>query len=98
MPAMTRIGDVAVGVCCCHSDPTCVGWAGVYVSGDPTVNVEGSPDSRVGDIVVGCHAQVAVGYSATVNSGGLGTTRVGDATAGCTTGTNVSGAGTAKAG
>lgn len=92
MPAVTRIGDIAVGICCCH--PVCVGWVGTYVTGAGTVIAEGSPDSRLGDVVVGCHAQVAVSASPNVISEGIATTRIGDSTAGCTVGTNVTGAGT----
>ena len=92
MPALTRIGDIAVGVCCCHKK--CRGWVGTYVTGANTVIVEGSPDSRLGDVVVGCHAQVAVTASPNVLSEGIHTTRIGDSTAGCTSGTNVTGAAT----
>ena len=97
MPAVTRIGDIAVGICCCGGCPPycpCIPWVGVYISGAGTVNAEGSPDSRIGDVVVGCHPQVAVGGSPTVNSEGSPTTRIGDGTAGCTVGVNVTGAGT----
>lgn len=93
MPALTRIGDISVGICCCGHDG-CVGWVGTYVTGAGSVIAEGSPDSRLGDVVVGCHVQVAVSASPNVFSEGPPTTRIGDATAGCTSGTNVTGAGT----
>jgi uncharacterized Zn-binding protein involved in type VI secretion len=98
MSNAARIGDIAVGVCCCHSDPPCVPWTGVIVSGAGSVIVEGSPLARIGDLVVGCHAQVIVSGSGTVMAEGSPVARLGDATAGCTSGTIVTGAGTVLVG
>lgn len=62
--------------------------------GAQTVIAEGQPDSRLGDVVVGCHVQVAVSASPNVQSEKIQTTRIMDSTAGCTVGNNVTGAAT----
>ncbi len=97
MSSIARVGDVAVGTCCCHSDPTCVPWTGVIVSGAGTVTAEGSPVARIGDIAVSCHVGIIVSGAGTVTAEGGPVARIGDATAGCGSGTIVSGAGTVTA-
>ena len=95
MPSSARIGDISVGICCCHPcPPCCVGWTGVCVSGASTAFSENSPEARIGDVFIGCHSQVAVTGSSTSLIEGPPPSRIGDTTVGCTVGTIVSGAGT----
>ncbi len=98
MPAEARIGDVAVGVCCCHPPIPCVGWVGVIVTGAGTRSTEGASTARIGDVVVGCHPQVIVSGSGLQSVEGPSTARIGDATAGCTSGVIVTGAGSKSVG
>lgn len=97
MPATARVGDIAVGTCCCSHDG-CVGWTGVIVAGASTKTIEGSSVARIGDLVVGCHPQIIVGGSGLQTVEGSGTARVNDPTSGCTTGIIVSGASTSSVG
>ncbi len=50
--ASSRIGDIVIGMCVCHSPP--IPMVGVIVTGAPTVIDEGAPSARIGDSVVGC--------------------------------------------
>ena len=94
MSAHARIGDVFVGVCCCHPPIPCIGSAGVIVTGASNTATENSSDARVGDIGIGfCgHPTVIVSGSGTVSIEGNSNARVGDAVAGCITGIIVTGA------
>ncbi len=98
MPGVARIGDIAVGTCCCHSDPRCRGWTGICVSGAGSVTAEGSPVSRIGDIFVGCHVGIVASGSSTVTAEGSPISRIGDIIVGCPSGIIISGAGTVIAG
>lgn len=100
MPPVCRIGDLGVGTCCCHSDPTCIGMTGTVITGAATVTVLGSPIARIGDIVLGgCgHVGVIVGGSGSVFAMGSPVSRVADSFVGCFTGVLVTGAATVLAG
>ena len=65
MSNVARIGDIAVGTCCCGHDG-CVGWTGVIVSGAGSVIAEGSPVARIGDATSGCTSGVIVSGAGTV--------------------------------
>jgi len=97
MSNIARIGDIAVGTCCCHSDPTCRPWVGVIASGAGTVLAEGSPISRMGDIAVSCHAGIIASGAGTVLTEGSPTARIGDIVVGCPIGVIVTGAATVLA-
>jgi len=94
MSSHARIGDVFVGVCCCHPPASCVGAAGIIVTGASNVTTENSSDARIGDIGVGfCgHPTVIVSGSDTVTIEGDSNARIGDAVAGCIIGAIVTGA------
>lgn len=96
MPLAARIGDISVGVCCCH--PTCIGWTGVIISGAGTRSTENSGQARIGDIAVSCHSQIIVTGSGTHITENSGSARNGDITVGCTNGVIVTNAGTMEIG
>jgi uncharacterized Zn-binding protein involved in type VI secretion len=100
VPPISRIGDVAVGICCCHSRPRCRPQTGVIVSGAGTVLAGGAPVARIGDLVVaGCgHTGIIISGSGTVIVQGSPAARIGSSFTGCFTGTIVSGAGNVIAG
>lgn len=94
MPAIARTGDVGVGICCCHSDPKCIGMSGVAIGGASVTTVEGPNVVRMGDVVIGgCgHVGVMVSAAAKTSVEGQLVARLGDAFAGCFTGVIASGA------
>jgi len=94
MSAHARMGDMFVGVCCCHPPIPCIGSAGVIVTGASKTTTEYLPDARIGDVGIGfCgHPTVIVSGSGTVTIEGSSNARVGDAVAGCIVGVIVTGA------
>jgi uncharacterized Zn-binding protein involved in type VI secretion len=93
MPGIARVGDLGVGTCCCHSDPTCISMQGTILTGAATVNVNGLGAARVSDIIIGyCgHVGIIITGSGTVNGNGLGMARLGDFFTGCFFGTIITG-------
>ena len=94
MPAQARIGDIGIGICCCHSHPPCIPMVGLIVTGSATTNIEGSNASRITDIVVGACGHIGILFtsSSNINIEGLNSVRVGDHFTGCFTGIIVTGA------
>ena len=94
MPESARIGDIWVGICCCHQPPKpCVQMSGTIISGSPNIYSSGAKQARVGDTVIG-----DCGHTGTISSGSPNhisnspaSARVGDSVAGCTIGTIVTG-------
>lgn len=86
--------DIWAGICCCHSDPTCVGMAGPIMRGSPNNISLGSNQSRLTDITIGyCgHPGTIVSGSSKVVSNNLNKSRIGDTVVGCNIGNLVSGA------
>ena len=88
MPGIARDNDIWSGICCCHSDPTCVGMSGpiIMFSSDTKVNNRGA--ARLFDTVIGFCGHP--GYIATASSktkvNGVGIARLDDIVAGCTIG------------
>ena len=90
MRPVSRIGDIAVGVCYCHKNP--VYWVGNIVSGASRVKACGSSIARIGDTVVGCHSAKIITGSSTVIAEGCGVARIFDnVSSGCVTGRIISG-------
>lgn len=95
MNAISRIGDIGVGICCCHPPIPCIGMAGIIVTFSSDVIVNNRGAGRVGDIVLGGCGHVGV----LVNGSSLSITNersqafVGSVFAGCFTGVIVSGSG-----
>lgn len=96
MPCVSRIGDLGVGICCCHPPIPCIGMSGMLVTGSGDVSAENSNVSRISDVMLGfCgHVGVMVAGSPTVQANNLPVVRVGDPFVGCFTGVVVSGAAT----
>ena len=94
MPASSRfIVDIWAGICCCHSDPTCIGMAGPIITGSFN-NVSGNFDqSRLTDMTIGyCgHPGTIVTGSSKVVSNNLNKSRIGDSVVGCNIGNLVTG-------
>ena len=93
MPSKCRVGDVGIGTCCCHSEPTCRNKTGVIITGTGRSNANSIPSSRATDVVMATcgHVGIIVGGSSTANSEGLSDARVGDSFSGCFTGVLMSG-------
>jgi len=98
MPNVARIGDIVVGTCCCHSDPTCRPFSGVVATGAGTVIAEGAPVSKIGDIAVGCHSGVIATGIPTVLVESVPVATINSVVVGCVTGIVVTGAATVMAG
>ena len=100
MPSQARIGDLWTGICCCHSDPTCIDMQGIIVSssGNHVSGILGV--ARLTDIVMGnCgHYGTIVTGSGKSFTNNLGKARVGDQVSGCTIGQIVTGNGSHQTG
>lgn len=85
MPAQCRVGDIGVGVCCCHSG--CIGYVTTFITGasSPPVNANSLIACIIGTIgVSSCgHPTTALTGSATVRHNGSGAHRIGDTGANC---------------
>jgi len=94
MPSAARLTDMFSGICCCHSDPTCIGMGGYIVSGILNHLSQGLPAAVLGSLVIGyCgHPGNVITASSKVSSGGIGTAYLGSAVSGCLIGTIVTGA------
>jgi len=93
MPPQSRIGDIGVGICCCHSDPTCIGMVGPLITGSFNTLTNNIPSARIGDMVIGfCgHPGFMVTSSATAFINSRGAVRIGDLFVGCFTGVIIQG-------
>lgn len=96
MPAITRIGDLTIGVGS-HGQPCCPhAITGIHIGGSPKSNANGQPVTRLNDITVHscphCGIGMNIAGSPTIKADGLPVTRVGDAvTEFCGSGTCVNG-------
>jgi len=93
MPNVSRVTDIWVGICCCHSDPTCIPMTGFIVTGSVDAVSEGLGNARVGDMTIGScgHTGIIVSGSATNVTNNLGKALVGSQVTGCNIGTVVTG-------
>lgn len=94
MPKISRVGDIAVGVCRAHQTPR--SCSGPVVTGSSFSTVDGNPCARIGDVVAfncGHSGTIATG-SGTSTCDGRGIARVGDLVVGPMTATIVSGSNT----
>ena len=53
MPSAARITDLWVGICCCHSHPTCVSMTGHIITGSPNVIDLSQKQARLTDMTIG---------------------------------------------
>ena len=101
MPGIARVGDIAVGTCCCHEDePQCRPFVGIVSTGAGTIIIEGQQAARIGDIVIGdCgHTGIISTGMGNVMMEGIGAATIGSIVVGCLDGIIVTGAGTVTAG
>jgi uncharacterized Zn-binding protein involved in type VI secretion len=93
MSGLARIGDMGVGVCCCHSKPKCRHKIGFIIlgSGDSQANSMGL--ARCGDVVLATcgHPGVIVSGSSQTTTNSSGQAFIGSSFVGCFTGVIVSG-------
>lgn len=93
MPPQSRIGDIGIGICCCHPPIPCIFMIGYLVQGSYNHRTNTIPSSRLTDMVLGfCgHPGWMVTSSGTARINGLGAVRIGDTFAGCFNGRIVQG-------
>ena len=94
MPLVSRLTDIWSGICCCHSDPTCISMAGPIITSSGDHNSTGLQVARLTDMVIGfCGHSGTIVTSSTRNiTNSLGKARIGDSVAGCTIGNIITGA------
>jgi len=88
MPGAARLYDIWAGICCCHSNPSCIGMSGPIVTASDNVITNTRGQSRLYDVVVGAcgHAGLIVTSSPDVITNVRGSGRLTDVVAGCTIG------------
>jgi len=93
MPISSRVGDQWVGICCCHSDPTCIGMGGIIVTGSPDTISSGLGQAAVPDMTIGwCgHPGFIVTGSPDTLANNKSKATVGSQVTGCNIGTVVTG-------
>jgi len=93
MASVARLTDMWSGICCCHSNPTCIGMAGTIITASPNATSSGLGVARLTDMVIGyCgHVGTIISASTTNTTNGLGKARVGDQIIGCCIGQIITG-------
>jgi len=94
MPSSSRLTDIWVGICCCHSNPTCIPMSGPIVTASTNHNSLVLGQARLTDMTIGgCgHPGTIVTAAPTCFTNNLGKARIGSAVTGCNIGTVVTGA------
>jgi uncharacterized Zn-binding protein involved in type VI secretion len=94
MPAVSRLTDIWTGICCCHSDPTCISMTGYIITCSPNHISAGFGVARLTDITIGgCGHTGQIITGSTVNiTNGLAKAMIGSQVTGCNIGTVVTGA------
>lgn len=93
MAASARVTDLWSGICCCHSNPTCIPMGGLIVTGSPNDNSGGLAQARLTDMTIGwCgHPGIIVTSSPNVFTNTHGKARIGDQVTGCNIGKIITG-------
>jgi len=93
MSAQSRLTDLWSGICCCHSDPTCIPMTGYIITASGNHKSGGLGIARLTDLTIGScgHTGIIVTASSRSFTNGLGKARVGDTITGCNIGTIVTG-------
>lgn len=91
MASVSRVGDLGVGTCPCHTTPRA--YTTIFISGSPTVTADGVAVMRVGDLgVASCgHVTTAITGSSLVTADAIGVHRVGDMGQNCGAYVSISG-------
>jgi len=88
MPASARMFDMWVGICCCHTDPTCIPMTGIIITGSSDAISTSLGQARITDMTIGyCgHPGMIISASGNHKTNNLGSARVGDNVSGCNIG------------
>jgi len=88
MPGNARALDIWMGICCCHSDPTCIPMLGPIMSWSADTKVNNLGQARHLDMVLGTcgHSGIIIASSSDSKCNGRGMARILDDVAGCTIG------------
>jgi len=93
MPAQSRLTDMWSGICCCHSDPTCIPMIGIIITASANHLSGGLGVARLTDMTIGAcgHTGIIVTGSSKSFTNGLGKARIGDMVTGCNIGNIITG-------
>lgn len=93
MPSISRLNDKWTGICCCHSDPTCIGMGGFIITASNKHISSGFGVARLSDYTVGyCgHVGTIVTSSIKNTTENRGKALVGSQVSGCNIGSLVTG-------
>lgn len=93
MPAVSRLTDIWTGICCCHSDPTCISMTGYIITCSPNHISGGLGVARLTDMTIGgCGHTGQIITGSTVNvTNGLAKAHIGSQVTGCNIGVVVTG-------
>ncbi|MCK5158582.1 MAG: hypothetical protein KAR08_05470 [Candidatus Heimdallarchaeota archaeon] len=93
MPAAARLTGMWTGICCCHSDPTCISMGGTIITGSPDTISGGLAQAGVTGMTIGwCgHTGTIVTGSPDCFANSLGKGIFGSVIAGCNQGIIVTG-------
>lgn len=91
--AVSRVTDMWIGICCCHSKPTCIPMGGFIITGSSDAVSAGLSNARVGDITIGyCgHVGMVVTGSGSNLTNSLGKSTTGSVVTGCNIGMVITG-------
>ncbi|NPB00304.1 MAG: hypothetical protein GXO10_02920 [Crenarchaeota archaeon] len=98
MSALSRVGDIGVGVCVCHDHPKHM--IGLIATGVTSVSTCYSMQSAIGDIVLGACGHPGIIVSCLTNSSveGRGMAHIGSVFVGCFNGIVTTGCGSTSGG
>lgn len=94
MPENARLTDIWVGICCCHSHPTCIPMSGPIITCSPNNGSGTLGQARLTDITIGSscgHTGEIISSSGLAFCNTLGKARIGDLVTGCNIGIIVRG-------
>jgi len=93
MPASSRLTDIWVGICCCHSNPTCIPMSGPIITSSANHVSLGLGQARLTDMTIGgCgHTGTIVTGAPTCVTNSLPKARIGEMVTGCNIGNVVTG-------
>ena len=93
MASSSRLTDMWVGICCCHSDPTCISMGGYIITGSPNVISSSQAQGRLLETTIGfCgHSGMVVTSSPNVNANTRGKIKIGESVVGCNIGIVITG-------
>lgn len=93
MPAGSRLTDLWTGICCCHSDPTCISMGGYIITGSPNVFTGGPAAARLTDLTIGwcSHPGQIITGAPTTFANALPRARIGEIVIGCNIGVVITG-------